>query len=48
MTHALLHELAHHQYFREQLAAQFPEADEETLLDTVEGMTSGRPTHWST
>ncbi len=40
MTHALLHELAHHQYFREQLAAQFPEADEETLLDTLEGMTN--------
>ncbi len=48
MTHALLHELVHHKYFREQLAAQVPEADEETLLDTVEGMTSGRPTHWST
>ena len=39
MTHPLLHELAHHQYLREKLAAEFPDADEETLHDTVEGMT---------
>ncbi len=39
MAHPLNHELAHHQYLRNQLAAQFPDADEETLLDTLEGMT---------
>ncbi len=39
MSNSLVHELAHHQYLREQLAAQFPDADEETLLDTMEGMT---------
>ena len=39
MTQFLVRELAHHQYLREQLAAQFPDADEETLLDTLEGMT---------
>ncbi len=39
MAHPLIHELAHHQYLRNQLAAQFPDADEETLLDTLEGMT---------
>lgn len=39
MSHLLLHELAHHQYLRERLAAEFPDADEETLHDTVEGMT---------
>ena len=39
MPHPLLHELAHHQYLRDQLAAQFPDADEETLMDTLEGMT---------
>ena len=40
MSHLLLHELAHHQYLRERLAAEFPDADEETLHDTVEGMTN--------
>ena len=32
-------ELAHHEYLRKQLAERFPDADEETLLDTLEGMT---------
>lgn len=32
-------ELAHHEYLRQQLAEQFPDADEETLHDTLEGMT---------
>jgi hypothetical protein len=36
----LLHELAHHQYLRERLEAEFPDADEETLRDTLEGMTN--------
>ena len=38
MPSSLIHELAHHQYLREQLAAQFPDTDEETLLDTLEGI----------
>ncbi len=32
-------QLAHHEYLREQLAERFPDADEETLRDTLEGMT---------
>ena len=39
MSQTLFHELAHHQYLRERLVAEFPDADEETLLDTLEGMT---------
>ncbi len=39
MSHLLLHELAHHQYLRQKLEAEFPDADEETLLDTLEGLT---------
>ena len=33
-------ELAHHQYLRERLEVEFPDADEETLHDTLEGMTN--------
>lgn len=32
-------ELVHHEYLRHQLAEKFPDADEETLRDTLEGMT---------
>ncbi len=32
-------QLAHHEYLREQLVEKFPDADEETLRDTLEGMT---------
>ena len=32
--------LTYHQYFRERLEAAFPDADEETLMDTLEGMTN--------
>ncbi len=39
MQESIRHELVQYQYLREQLAAQFPDADEETLLDTLEGMT---------
>jgi hypothetical protein len=35
-----MHELATHQYLRQQLSEQFREADEETLLDTLEGLTN--------
>ncbi len=40
MTHPIRHELTHRQYLRERLEAAFPDADEETLMDTLEGMTS--------
>ncbi|MEE9183333.1 MAG: siphovirus Gp157 family protein [Acidimicrobiia bacterium] len=40
MSHAMIQELTHHQYLRVQLEAEFPDADEETLLDTLEGMTN--------
>ncbi len=36
----LSRELTHHQYLRERLEANFPDADEETLRDTLEGITS--------
>ena len=36
---ALHRELTHHQYLRERLKAEFPDADEETLMDTLEGLT---------
>ena len=40
MSQPVRHELTHHQYLRERLEAAFPDADEETLRDTLEGMTS--------
>ena len=36
----LSRELTHHQYLRERLKADFPDADEECLRDTLEGMTN--------
>ena len=36
----VIRELSHHQYLREWLEKEFPEADEETLKDTLEGMTN--------
>ena len=33
-------DLTHHRYLRERLEVAFPDADEETLMDTLEGMTS--------
>ena len=39
MFDAIHRELSHHQYLRERLEAEFPNADEETLLDTLEGLT---------
>ena len=32
-------QLAHHEYLRAELAERFPDVDEETLRDTLEGMT---------
>ncbi len=39
MSHPVLRELSNHRYLRERLEAEFPEADGETLRDTLEGMT---------
>ncbi len=40
MSQPVLRELTYHRYLRERLEAAFPDADEETLRDTLEGMTS--------
>ncbi len=40
MPQPVIHQLTHHRYLRERLEAAFPDADEETLMDTLEGMTS--------
>ena len=40
MSQPLLQQLSHHQYLRQRLEATFPDADEETLRDTLEGMTN--------
>jgi hypothetical protein len=39
MPDPIHHELATHIYLRQQLSEQFPEIEEETLLDTLEGLT---------
>ncbi len=38
--HRLSQEVAHYTYLRERLAADFPDADEECLRDTLEGLTN--------
>jgi hypothetical protein len=40
MQTGLIHHLAEYEYLREQLQAEYCEADEEMLQDTLEGMTS--------
>ena len=40
MTPKLLHRLAEYQYFRERLRADFAEADDQALSDTLEGLSS--------
>ncbi len=40
MSHSILRQLCLRQHLRERLEAAFPDADEETLRDTLEGMTS--------
>ncbi len=37
---SLSRDLTHHRVLRERLETAFPDADEETLMDTLEGMTS--------
>ncbi len=38
MDQLIQHELTHHQYLRSRLEEEFPDADEETLVDTLEGL----------
>ncbi len=40
MHQPLSHELTYHEYLREQIRNEFPDIDEETLADTLEGLTS--------
>src|ERR1700693_3426053 len=40
MTRFLRQELGEHQYLRDRLKTEFPEADEQTLRDTLEGLSS--------
>ncbi len=40
MEQPLVRELAHHQYLRSRLEEEFPDADEETLVDTLEGLSN--------
>ena len=39
MSFPLMHELTYHEHVREQIRNEFPDIDEETLADTVEGLT---------
>ena len=39
MGYNLTSAFSHYEYLRDQLATQYPDADEETLLDTLEGIT---------
>jgi Siphovirus Gp157 len=40
MTPQLLHDLACHEFLRKHLKSDFPDADEDTLRDTLEGLSS--------
>jgi hypothetical protein len=40
MLDPLSRELTHHQYLRSRLEEEFPDADEETLVDTLEGLSN--------
>lgn len=39
MTTPIMRELAHHEFLRQRLQADFPDADDETLRDTLDGLT---------
>ena len=38
MEQPISRELTHHQYLRSRLEEEFPDVDEETLMDTLEGL----------
>ncbi len=40
MSYPLTHELTYHEHLREQIRNEFPNVDEETLADTMEGLTN--------
>ncbi len=40
MSYPLTHELTYHEHLREQIRNDFPDVDEETLADTLEGLTN--------
>ncbi len=40
MQFPLTHELTYHEHLREQIKNEFPDIDEETLADTLEGLTT--------
>ena len=40
MHNPLTCELQHHEYLRQKLTEEFPDIDEETLIDTLEGLTN--------
>ena len=40
MSDPIMHELTYHEHLREQIRNEFPDIDEETLADTVEGLTN--------
>ncbi len=40
MNQLIQRELSHHQYLRARLEEEFPDADEETLVDTLEGLSN--------
>ncbi len=40
MSYPLAHELTYHEHLREQIRNEFPDIDEETLADTLEGLTN--------
>ena len=40
MQHPLVHELTYHEHLREQIRNEYPDIYEETLADTVEGLTN--------
>ncbi len=40
MNHPVFHELTYHDHLREHIKNEFPDIDEETLADTLEGLTN--------